>query len=297
MITDAIWLDLDNDSWEDLILVGEFMPIGLFKNDKGELKKMKSTWLDANNKKITTEGWWNCIEAADFDKDGDIDFIVGNQGLNGFVRPKENYPVYVYNKDFDGNGTHDPLLGQYYEHEGEQILYPVHTREDIKLQFPESMVQYYTFEDFAKVSFESLLKINDLESETLKATTFASSYLENLGEGKFKIHSLPAKLQVSPINDMLVFDYDQDGQPDILAVGNDFTAESNYGQFDALTGLLIKTNGSDFDIIQSRNSGFHVQGQSHHLIKLTDRLGRTLIVAAQNNDELKVFETHSSSTD
>jgi hypothetical protein len=159
------------------------------------------------------------------------------------------------------------------------------------------MVQYYTFEDFAKVSFESLLKINDLESETLKATTFASSYLENLGEGKFKIHSLPAKLQVSPINDMLVFDYDQDGQPDILAVGNDFTAESNYGQFDALTGLLIKTNGSDFDIIQSRNSGFHVQGQSHHLIKLTDRLGRTLIVAAQNNDEFKVFETHSSSID
>ena len=92
MITDAIWQDLDNDSWEDLILVGEFMPISLFKNHEGELKKMQSTWLDENNKKINTEGWWNCIESADFDQDGDMDFIVGNQGLNGFVRPKEGYP-------------------------------------------------------------------------------------------------------------------------------------------------------------------------------------------------------------
>ena len=294
MITDAIWQDLDDDSWEDLILIGEFMPLSIFKNHKGELKKMQSKWLDENNNRITAEGWWNCIESGDFDQDGDIDFIVGNQGLNGFVRPKEGYPVYVYNKDFDGNGTHDPLLGQYFEHEGKQILYPVHTREDINLQFPESMIQYYTFEDFAKVSFEDLLKIKDLEAETLKATTFASSYVENLGAGNFKIHSLPAKLQTSPINDFLVHDFDQDGQPDILAVGNDFSAESNYGQFDALTGLLIKTNGADFDIIDSRYSGFNVPGQSNHLIKLTDRQGRILILAAQNDDEIKIFETRPS---
>ena len=185
-------------------------------------------------------------------------------------------------------------MAQYFEHEGEQVLYPVHTREDIKLQFPESMVQYYTFEDFAKVSFESLLKIKDLESETLKATTFASSYIENLGEGNFKIRNLPDELQVSPVNGFLVDDYDQDGQPDILAVGNDFSAESNYGKFDALTGLLIKTNGTDFDIIQSRNSGFNVSGQSNHMIKLTDREGRKLILATQNDDEIKVFETHPS---
>ena len=293
MITDAIWEDLDNDSWEDLVLVGEFMPISFYKNHKGELKKMPHKWLDENNKETTTEGWWNCIGSADFDKDGDIDFIAGNQGLNGYVRPKVNYPVYVYNKDFDGNGTYDPLLGQYFEHEGEQFLYPIHTREDIKLQFPESMVHFYTFEDFAKVSFESLLKIQDLESETLKATTFASAYIENLGDGNFKVHSLPSNLQVSPINDLLIDDFDQDGQLDILAVGNDLSAESNYGQFDALTGLFIKTNGTDFDIIQSRESGFKVTGQSKHLIQLIDHQGRTLILATQNDDALKVFESYS----
>jgi len=291
MVTDAIWLDLDNDKWEDLIVVGEFMPISLFKNHQGELKKMPSKWLNAKNKKVTTEGWWNCIESSDFDQDGDMDFIVGNQGLNGFVRPKENYPVYVYNKDFDQNGTYDPLLGQYFDHEGEQILYPIHTKGDIKLQFPESMIQLYNFEDFASISFTSLLKIKDLDSETLKATTFASTYIENLGDGSFKLHNLPNALQVSPINDLLIDDFDQDGHLDILAVGNDLSAESNYGQFDAFTGLLIKTKGTDFEVIPSRNSGFNVSGQSNHLIKIKDYQGKILVIATQNNDKIKVFET------
>lgn len=291
MVTDAIWEDLDNDTWEDLIVVGEFMPISLFKNHKGKLKKMSSKWLNEENKKITTEGWWNCIKSSDFDQDGDIDFIIGNQGLNGFVRPKEGYPVYIYNKDFDENGSHDPLLGQYFEHDGEQILYPIHTKEDIKLQFPESMIQLYNFEDFASFDFTSLLKIKDLESETLKATTFASAYVENLGDGSFKLHSLPQSLQVSPINDVLIDDFDQDGHMDILVVGNDFSAESNYGQFDALTGLFIKTKGSDFTVFPSRNSGFNVSGQSSHLIKVNDHQGKTLVIATQNNDKVKVFVT------
>ena len=290
MVTDAVWRDLDNDSWKDLIVVGEFMPISIYKNHEGNLKQMTVKWFDENNKNISTEGWWNCIESADFDQDGDIDFIVGNQGLNGFVRPKENYPVYIYNRDFDDNGKYDPLLGQYFDHEGQQILYPIHGREDIKMQFPESMITYYSYDDFVKINFEALLNIQDLESETLKATTFESSYIENLGEGSFRIKSLPINLQVSPINDLLVDDFDLDGKFEFLAVGNDFTAESNYGQFDALTGLLTKTDGKQFEVIPSRISGFNVQGQSHHIIKITDANGRNLIIATQNNEPVKVFE-------
>lgn len=292
MITDAIWLDLDNDSWEDLIVVGEFMPISIYKNHQGNLEPMSVKWFNENNKNITTEGWWNCIESSDFDQDGDIDFIVGNQGLNGFVRPKENYPVYVYNGDYDGNNKFDPLLGQYFEYDGKQVLYPVHGREDIKIQFPESKVDFFSYEEFVKMDFETLLNIKDLESETLKATTFESSYIENLGDGNFKIKSLPLNLQVSPVNDLLIDDFDQNGQADILVVGNDFTAESNYGQFDALTGLLIETDGSQFNIIPSRNSGFKVQGQSHHIIQIKDMKGRQLILATQNNEPVKVFETN-----
>jgi hypothetical protein len=181
-------------------------------------------------------------------------------------------------------------MGQYFEYEGEQILYPIHGREDIKLQFPESKIDFYSYEDFARMDFQTLLNIKNLESETLKATTFASSYIENLGEGKYKIKNLPKNLQVSPINDLLVADFDQDGQSEFLAVGNDFTTESNYGQFDALTGLLVETDGEQFEIIPSRNSGFKVEGQSHHMINITDAKGRNLIIATQNNEPVKVFE-------
>ncbi len=290
MVTDAIWSDIDGDGWEDLIVVGEFMPIRVFKNQDGILKKMSLTWLDKDDDKITTEGWWNCIEAVDFDNDGDIDFIAGNQGLNSYVKPLKNYPVYVYNQDFNNDGKLDPLLGQYFDFEGKKTLFPIHTKDDIKRQYPETVIHFYSYEEFSKVTFKGLLKIEDLESETLKATTFESSYIENLGGGTFKLKSLPSALQLSPVNDLLVSDFDKDGQIDILAVGNDFTTESNYGQFDALTGLLIKTNGSDFEVIPSRDSGFYVPGQSNHMIKITDNSGRNFVVSGQNNDKLKIFE-------
>lgn len=289
MISDAVWVDVDHDSWEDLVLVGEFMSISIFKNHQGKLKKMNSTWLDEENQKTSTEGWWNCIEAIDFDHDGDMDFIAGNQGLNGFIKPEKNLPVYVYKKDSDQNGTLDPLLGQYFESDGDEVLFPIHTRDDIKKQFPQTLIHFYTHKQFADSDFESILDIKNLEEETLKASTFASSYIENLGDGKFKVQPLPLACQVAPINDLIVEDFDRDGHEDVLLVGNDLTAESNYGKFDAFTGLFLKIKENKFEVVPSRNSGFYVPLQSNHLATFKDNNGQNFIVATQNNDKVKVF--------
>ncbi len=290
MVTDAIWIDLDNDNWEDLIVVGEFMEIKIFKNNKGELAKMPTIWLDENNQNITSEGWWNCIKAGDFDKDGDIDFIAGNQGLNGFIKPKNNFPLYVYARDFDKNGIVDPVLGQYFEdEEGNNVLFPVHTRDDIKNQFPESPINFFSYEEYTHINFKKLLGVKDLESETLKATTFSSSYIENLGNGKFKLAALPKSCQVSPINDILIDDFDKDGLLDALLVGNDFSAESNYGRFDALTGIFLKGNESGFEVIPTKKSGFYVPFQSNHITKILDNKGRKLVLSTQNNEKIRFF--------
>ena len=290
MVTDALWVDIDNDNWEDLVVVGEFMEIKIFRNDKGELKPMKTTWVNNHNKKITTEGWWNCIEAADFDQDGDIDFIAGNQGLNGFIKPEDKFPLYVFTGDFDKNGTLDPILGQYFQVDGKKRLFPLQTRDDIKKQFPKAEIDIYTYEQFANIDYKKLLGIKDLESKTLKATTFSSSYIENLGEGKFKLTPLPKLCQVSPINDMLIDDYDKDGHPDVLLVGNDFSAESNYGRFDAFTGLLLKRVNNQFEVVPSRKSGFYVPFQSNHIIEVFDNEDKKLILATQNNKEIRIFD-------
>lgn len=290
MVSGALWEDLDGDGWEDLIVVGEFMSIRTFKNLEGQLTEMPVRWVNQEMEEIGTEGWWNSIAAGDFDRDGDTDFILGNLGLNSYLKASNDWPLYVYNDDYNNNGSPDPVLGQYFDDRGEMKILPVHTRDDIEKQFPNSKLLLVTYEQFANMEYQDLLEIQDLEKQTLKVTTFANSYAENLGNGTFKLTPLPRACQVAPINDILVGDYDSDGFMDALLVGNDFSSESNYGRFDAFTGGFLKGGPEGMKWIPSRDSGFYVPGQSNQLTTLKDKNGRNFILASQNNSRLKVFE-------
>ncbi len=289
MVTDAVWEDIDDDGWKDLIIVGEWMPIQAYKNNKGTLQTMALAVVDDKASNIRTEGWWNCISAIDFDKDGDTDFLLGNQGMNGFLRPQQERPLYVYDGDYDNNGSPDPILGQYMDTEKGRQLLPVHTRDDIVAQLVPLKKRYRTYEDFVQVDFEGLLGIKDLNEETMQAFTFTSSYLENMGGGRFKLSPLPGACQSAPINDILVRDFDNDGTADAVLVGNDFSAETLYGKLDALTGLFLKGSEKEFQVIPSATSGFYVPGQSHNIRTIQSNTGATYILAAQNNDFPKAF--------
>lgn len=290
MITDAVWSDINNDGWFDLIVVGDWMPITIFINNEGKLEKYTTSWLDDSNIKTEVSGWWNTIKSGDFDNDGDIDFIVGNQGENGFVLPKKDKPVYIYNQDFDKNGSIDPIIAQYFDDPARsQELLPVHTRDDIMKQVVKLKDTYVTYQDFAKTNFETLLKIQNLEKETLKATTFSSSYVENLGNNTFKISKLPAICQTAPINNMLVKDFNKDGFLDALLVGNDKNSETIYGHQDALTGVFLQGSNRGFIAKKSNESGFYVPEQSNHIIELNTINDKKVIVATQNNTNTKAF--------
>ncbi len=105
MVCDASWTDYDNDGWIDLIVVGEWMPVTIFHNNKGKLEK-----LTANpGIRFGQAGWWNSISAGDFDNDGDIDYIVGNLGQNSFYQTSDSTPVSIYAGDFDNNHTLDAV--------------------------------------------------------------------------------------------------------------------------------------------------------------------------------------------
>ncbi len=290
MVTDATWQDINQDGWDDLIIVGEWMEVTLFLNKQGKLEKSILNITDATGNPTETSGWWNTIEAGDFDNDGDIDFILGNQGENGFVLPKEGKPVYVYNGDMDQNGSQDPVMAQYFnDPTKENLLLPVQTRDDIVKQLVKLKDKYLTYDAFSKVSFTELLSIEDLEKETLKATTFSSSYLENLGDQNFQISRLPNACQLAPINDLLVKDFDQDGYLDVIMVGNDLTSETNYGLNDALIGVYLKGSEKGFQVIKNEASGLYVPGQSHHVVSLHSIKGEDLIFASQNSNTPKVF--------
>lgn len=104
MICAALWADLNNDGWQDLVLAGEYTPIQIFTNNNGQLK------LSGDPSLKSTSGWWNCIAASDFDGDGDLDMVAGNRGTNGFFQASSKEPFQVYAADFDKNGLIDPVM-------------------------------------------------------------------------------------------------------------------------------------------------------------------------------------------
>jgi len=55
-------------------------------------------------------GWWNSITGADFDQDGDTDYVIGNLGLNNGYNVSEDKPLRVFAKDLDNNGSTEALL-------------------------------------------------------------------------------------------------------------------------------------------------------------------------------------------
>ncbi len=289
LVNDAIWQDLDGDGWHDLIVVGEWMSIEYYKNDKGTLTPTNLSFLNQANQNIDINGWWNCIKVFDFDNDGDLDFLVGNQGLNNYIKPRKNEPLYIYNQDFDKNGSLDPLLGMYYEGVNGKELYPVASRDDGVKQLSILQKRTQTYDEYSSISFQDLLKIKNLEEETLIAHTFASSYLENIGDGTFIVRELPKECQVAPIEDMLLDDIDNDGWMDVLLVGNDETAESTYGKQDAMTGMVLKNKKGRFVPISSNQSGFYVPNQSNSIVKLKTA-NEKLIMVSQYNGEVLVFK-------
>ena len=115
LVTSALWTDYDNDGWTDLLVVGEFMPIRFFRNQDGKfIERTEATGL------VGINGWWNSIAGGDFDHDGDIDYVVGNLGLNSPYRASSEQPLCVYASDFDKNGSIDPVMCYYVQ--GENYL-------------------------------------------------------------------------------------------------------------------------------------------------------------------------------
>lgn len=288
MVTDALWSDFDSDGKTDLILVGEFMPITFFKNEGKQFRKISNTGI-ANQ-----SGWWNSITAGDYDLDGDIDYVAGNLGLNNNFQATEQYPLKIFAKDFDNNGSIDPVLACYQRESmesDEKRLYPVHFWDELNSQSPKFRKKFSSYKQYSKATINQVLTDDDLKGATvLEANTMASSYIENLGNGKFKMRPLPTSAQFAPVNGMVTTDLNNDNNLDILMVGNNYGNEVFAGRFDAFTGLVLLGNGKgQFEAEPSARSGFYVPGDAKALAELYTGKGQVLYVATQNQDSLEVF--------
>jgi len=287
MVTDALWTDFNNDGKTDLVVTGEFMPVTFFRNENGKLVAANDTGIQDQ------KGWWNSLAGGDFDNDGDVDYVAGNLGWNNNYQVADSLPLICYSKDFDGNGSIDPVMACYMRvsmDSKERKLFPIHFWEEMNSQSPKFRRKFSRFKQFAKATMETLFTPEDMKGVTVhEANQLSSSYIENLGDGKFKISPLPVEAQVAPVNGIVIDDLDGDDNLDVLLVGNDYGNEVFAGRYDAFTGLVLKGNGNGtFRSEKAGSTGFKVDGDAKALVRITGP-GRDVYVASQNKGALKAF--------
>ncbi|SIS43051.1 Repeat domain-containing protein [Zobellia uliginosa] len=282
MLSDALFTDFDNDSFIDLILVGEYMSPIFLKNEKGVFNDVsKHTGIKNAN------GWWNSIASADFDMDGDTDYILGNLGLNSCYKVSPEEPMTIYAKDFDKNGAIDPITTTFLQGQ-EQII---HARDVLSSQINAMKARFRTFESYANTPFDQAFSEEELkDTYTLKAEMFSSAYLENLGNGKFKTTPLPLEAQFAPIFGMEVQDYNNDNNPDLLLVGNMHSVEALTGAYDAFSGLCLLGDGEgNFKAVNTSESGLKIDGDAKAIVQLQSANGEPVVVASQNLGPVKAY--------
>jgi hypothetical protein len=288
LVCDALWTDYDNDGWVDLLLAGEWMPLTLLKNIEGKLENVST---QAGLTSYT--GWWNSLVSGDFDNDGDTDYIAGNLGLNSLNKASNEYPVTVYAKDFDNNGSFDAIPTTFFpDNTGALKEYTFHGREDLIKQMISMRARFPYYKDFANASLDKLLSADEKKDALiLKANYLSTCYLENTGKGNFTIKALPVQAQLAPVFGMISTDVDLDGNLDVLMVGNDFGNEVMMGRYDAFNGLILKNYGkADFKPVSLQESGFFIPGNAKGLAQFTNIDGNQIIIASQNRGRLCLFK-------
>ncbi|MGB5356591.1 MAG: VCBS repeat-containing protein [Eudoraea sp.] len=273
LVKDLIWTDIDDNGFQDLVVVGYWMPVSVFLNNGKTLELQKNNGLDLTN------GWWNSLVAKDFDNDGDIDLVCGNWGLNSKLKASEQMPVSLYSYDFDENGTVDPIVT--YFHKGKET--PFASKDELVKQIPFLNKKFLAYKKFAKADLDELFSADKLKKATkLKVYELASCYFENTGKGTFKKMALPLIAQSSTLQAIAVEDFNEDGFQDMLIVGNNYEISTQLGRMDALHGVILQ-NDQKNGFVELDNQSFDVPGPARD-IKNLQIAGRDYYIITINND-------------
>ena len=279
MVTDALWSDFDQDGSVDLIVVGEWMAPVFLRNEKGEFRQMDSRG---------PSGLWQRIIPFDIDRDGDMDYLLGNWGANSKFTASAEYPLKMYFADFDSNGSTETVLAT----ARNGAYYPLVGLDELGSQMVMLRRKYPQYRDFAGQPIEKIFEPGQLEGAALREVTeLRTGYLKNEETG-FRYYAFPQNLQVAPVMDFLSYDFDGDGNREVLAAGNYFGVKPYQGRFDSFPGALIK---SEKEIILGNRTGLDLMNKSVRHLSVVSFDNQPYLLVVYNNAAAEVYQLTNKS--
>jgi hypothetical protein len=281
MVTDLAWADLDKDNQAELVVVGEWMPISVFKLVNGKLSNVTAKFgLEKSN------GLWFRMALEDLDKDGDLDLVTGNFGLNSRFTASATEPLGCYAKDFDNNGTLDPIMTMYEDGKN----YPLAQKEAMVKQIPSLKKRFLYAKEYAAATIEKVWPKKELDAALhLVAYDLETCWWENQN-GKFVRHSLPHQAQASAIQGIVADDLNGDGHIDLLMAGNKYSLEVESGRYDSGIGVFLAGDGKgNFTWVDNLQSGFWALQEARDLVMLKGAGGKKTFVVANNSSALQIY--------
>ena len=290
LVNSAIWSDFNSDGWVDLIVGSEWGPVSFYKNDEGKLVNVTDSLGVAKHL-----GWWHGIAAADFDQDGDIDYVVTNQGLNTKYHATRKRPHRLYYDDFDDSGTIDLVEAEF---EGD-TEYPVRGRSCSSRCMPFIADKYKTFHDYSLASVADIYKTKSVERPAREVNFLESAIFWNEGDEGFTITALPRLAQISPAYGVVADDFDGDGTIDILMATNFFHSQPETGYMGGALGWFLRgQNDREFEAVWPNKSGVIIPGDANGLVLADfDRDGDQDAVFAINDGDYQMLENRLDVTD
>jgi len=275
MITACAFADFDNDKDPDLLVVGEWMAPTIFENEKGKFR------LVADKFKESQSGWWQSISLADINKDGAIDIIAGNYGLNSKLHASAENPLVLYVFDYDNNGTNEQILA--YRKGGN--YYPFLGKDELEKQIPSIKKKFLKYGDFAGKTIEQIFGDALEKAKQYKVSTLASEIFINDGKGNFSSNSLPMITQMAPVFSISIEDFNKDGKPDLLTAGN-FSGVLPYeGRYDALLPAYCEGDGrGNFSSRLPVKKELQISGEIRDIKKIKLANKTNCLIVARNND-------------
>jgi hypothetical protein len=280
MITDARWDDINGDGQKELIVVGDWMPVTIFKTVQGKLKKIGEI--------AHSSGWWNCITVTDINKDGKPDLVAGNFGLNSNIKADKDHPAKLYVGDFDKNGQTESIP-VYYKSDGK--AYPYFLKGELESQVPAIKKKFLKYAAYAGKPVEDIFSKEQLAQATvLTVEQTQTCVFINKGNGNFDMQPLPLMAQLSPVFGMIAADLNDDGNTDLFMGGNFFGLKPQTGRLDASYGTTFIIGAKQqFNYMQPGQSGLFIRGEVRDMAMVRSANGNPYMIVAINNDNFHVF--------